>query len=572
MMLTRLIVRNFKRFDEVAIELGNPVIFIGPNNSGKTTALQALALWAVGLRRLLDNSSRRHLRETIRRRDLFSIPVPSAKLLWRDLHLQSSLRIERGFRIESVPIEIVVEGVDEHGLTWLCGLEFVCTNEESLTCKPIRLTPDPNGERMSIPAEAGQVRVAYLPPMSGLTTNETRLDIGAINVCIGEGRTAEVLRNLCYRVIEGEDGTKRWQELVAIFQAKFGVTPTNPVYIADRGELSMSFETREGTRLDLSSAGRGLQQTLLLLAHMYVNSNSVLLLDEPDAHLEILRQRQVYQVIRDVAYAQQSQIVAASHSEVIMNEAVGRDLVIAFVGRPHRIDDRGSQVLKALSEIGFEQYYQAEQTGWLLYLEGSTDLAILRSFAITLAHPVAPLLEMPFVHYVYNQPTKARNHFYGLREAKQDLAGIAIFDRLERGVTPTGALTEVMWRRRELENYLCQPEVLLAWAADAGAAGQGPLFAGHWRTIMQEEIDKLTAALQVARRPSPWSEDIKASDEFLDPLFANFYQRLGLPNLMRKTDYHVLAGFVPVEALDPEIGQVLDRIVETAQAARPAVA
>jgi len=41
-MLTQLTIRNFKRFNEVVIELGNPVVFIGPNNSGKTTALQAL--------------------------------------------------------------------------------------------------------------------------------------------------------------------------------------------------------------------------------------------------------------------------------------------------------------------------------------------------------------------------------------------------------------------------------------------------------------------------------------------------------------------------------------------------
>ena len=50
-MLTRLVVRNFKRFDEVEIELGSPVVFIGPNNSGKTSAMQALALWDVGLKR-----------------------------------------------------------------------------------------------------------------------------------------------------------------------------------------------------------------------------------------------------------------------------------------------------------------------------------------------------------------------------------------------------------------------------------------------------------------------------------------------------------------------------------------
>ncbi len=50
-MLTHLAVRNFKRFEAVEIELGSPVVFYGPNNSGETSAMQALALWDIGLRR-----------------------------------------------------------------------------------------------------------------------------------------------------------------------------------------------------------------------------------------------------------------------------------------------------------------------------------------------------------------------------------------------------------------------------------------------------------------------------------------------------------------------------------------
>ena len=88
------------------------------------------------------------------------------------------------------------------------------------------------------------------------------------------------------------------------------------------------------------------------------NPGTVLLLDEPDAHLEILRQRQIYNTITEVAREANSQIIAASHSEVILNEACDRDTVVAFLGRPHRIDDRSNsgQVAKALKSIGFEQY------------------------------------------------------------------------------------------------------------------------------------------------------------------------------------------------------------------------
>ena len=90
---------------------------------------------------------------------------------------------------------------------------------------------------------------------------------------------------------------------------------------------------RDGSiSLDLSSSGRGLQQTLLLLAYIAAHPGSVLLLDEPDAHLEILRQRQIYQTLTELAREHDSQIIAASHSEVILNEAADRDVVIAFLG------------------------------------------------------------------------------------------------------------------------------------------------------------------------------------------------------------------------------------------------
>jgi predicted ATPase len=103
--------------------------------------------------------------------------------------------------------------------------------------------------------------------------------------------------------------------------------------------------------------------TLLLLAHMAASPGSVLLLVEPDAHLEILRQRQIYDALTVAARESGNQLIAASHSEVILNEAADRDMVVAFVGKAHRIDRRGSQVLESLESIGFEHYLQADQRG-----------------------------------------------------------------------------------------------------------------------------------------------------------------------------------------------------------------
>ena len=479
-MLTKLTIRNFKRFEEVEIELGSPVAFIGPNNSGKTSAMQALALWDIGLKRWNEKRSGKSAPGkrpgvTVNRRDLVAIPLPSARFLWNDLRVRDVLRSNDRQRTQNVRIEVVVEGITD-GRQWTCGLEFDYANEESFYCQPLRLGSGSTPERMPIPPEAGPVQIAFLPPMSGLAATETRLDQGAVNVRVGEGRTAEVLRNLCFRI--HEDQPDYWPKLQEKIRNLFGAELDSPRYVQERGEIAMSYR-EHNTTLDLSSSGRGLQQTMLILAYIYANPGTVLLLDEPDAHLEILRQRQIYRLITEVASESGSQIIAASHSEVLLDEAAGRDMVVAFVGQPHRVDGQASQVLKSLREIGFEHYYQGEQTGWVLYLEGSTDLAILQAFARLLGHDKAKeALERPFVHYVGNQPSKARDHYYGLKEALPNLEGAALFDRLVRVETGSGHLELLAWRRREIENYFCSQATLEAYArSSAYADAPGPLFA-----------------------------------------------------------------------------------------------
>jgi energy-coupling factor transporter ATP-binding protein EcfA2 len=402
-MLTKLICRNFKNFENVEVELSNPVVFIGPNNSGKTTALQALTLWEIGLKRWNEKrkgktNSEKRPGVAINRRDLISVPVPNARLLWRNLQVRDVERIDGKQRTQNIRIDIIVEGVTD-GKTWECGLEFDYANEESFYCRPLRKL-DTEGEvvgQMPVPDEAARHSVAFLPPMSGLASTERQLNEGAVDVLIGEGRTAEVLRNLCYQVSQDTE-TWKWEGLCEQIRKLFGVQLDKPDYIIERGEIAMRYRDESGISLDLSSSGRGLQQTLLLLAYIAAHPGAVLLLDEPDAHLEILRQRQIYQVLTDLAREHDSQIVAASHSEVILNEAAKRDVVIAFLGNPHRIDDRGSQLLKSLGTIGSEQYYQAEQQGWILYLEGTTDLPILQAFAHKVNHPAQTVLESPYVH------------------------------------------------------------------------------------------------------------------------------------------------------------------------------
>ncbi len=575
-MLTKITINNFKRLANVEIELGNAVVFVGPNNSGKTTALQALSLWDFGLRKWAekrrDSSAKERTGVTINRRDLLSIPIPGARLLWRDLRIRNVTRATGQQKTTNITFTIGVEGVHQ-GTPWHFALEFDYANEESIYCRAVEW-PESAEARGALLDAALARHVVFLPPMSGLAAQEFRKESGEIGVLIGQGRTAEVLRNLCHR-IHTRESNNRWTEFCSRVRALFGIDLLPPDYLPERSELTMRYREPNGVEFDLSSAGRGLQQTALLLAYLYDNPDSVLLLDEPDAHLEVLRQREIYNLINEVAAGQSSQVVIASHSEVVLNEAAERDVVVAFVGRPHRIDSRQqvSQASKALSSIRFDQYYLAENRGWMLYLEGPTDLAILATLARKLGHRAAACLAQPPVDYVKNNiPNTAREAFFGLREAKADLVGIALFDRLTVNLQTGTALRELMWRRRELENYITSRDILLRVAR----AGQTDDLFGIAESARRTEtmaicIDELESALRITGKPSPWSHDIKVTDDFLDPLFKNYYTRLGVPQLIYKRDYHMLATHLEVPDIDPEITEKLDAIAEIAAQAHPAV-
>jgi len=126
-----------------------------------------------------------------------------------------------------------------------------------------------------------------------------------------------------------------------------------------------------------------------------------------------------------------------------------------------------------------------------------------------------------------------------------------------------------MWRRREIENYFCTEQVLIAYAAhDLPEDLFGLAERDQRKRAMREAIDEVAGALKTFDKPDPWSADIKATDDFLDPLFRAFFKRCGLPLQLKKSDYYILAGLVPGASLDPEVAEKLDAIVAVAARAK----
>jgi hypothetical protein len=305
---------------------------------------------------------------------IVAVPVERTRLYWHDTRSGSSNKPTYFF---------ITVGLEWGGAVVPLRLRFRYSNDEL-----VYVQPDGGVEAVDpgLVAYAAGINVHLLYSMSGLQVSETVLVPAYIDLLLGQGRTAEVLRNLCLMV--HRTSSSAWDRIVALMQRLFGVGLGTPSQNA-QGIIDLSY-SQAGARdpLTLGMAGRGFLQVLLIVAYLYSHRRGVLLIDEPDAHLEILRQKQIYQLLRDIADETESQVVIVTHSESVLEAALDRNLTLLVGGRAEAIAKR-EDIKNALKHYGTGHYVRAREAGHVLYVEGGTDIDMLRALSQRLGHPLA---------------------------------------------------------------------------------------------------------------------------------------------------------------------------------------
>ncbi len=591
-LLHYLEIQNFKRFGDMQrIELDHPTVLIGPNNCGKTTAIQAIALWSQAVKTWFDakkdSTAKERTSTSINRLNIVAVPVQRTRYFWHNTAVRAGTK--------GIPLLITL-GVWHQNKVEPVTMSFRNQGDELVYCTP----DDATRERMDLIKTAATLKVELLYPMSGLGAEEPILQPGRIDVLLGQGQTAQVLRNLCLMV--AKDGPDDWKKIVTLMQRLFSIQLGEPKQTT-RGSIEL-FYSQAGVKepLDVAVAGRGFQQMLLIFAYLYSHRRSVLLVDEPDAHLEILRQKQVYVLLRDIATENQSQVVMVTHSEVILDEALDHNLTLLLEGRADDIAAK-TDIRNTLKHFGAEHYVRARQRGYVLYVEGGTDLDMLRALADRLGHPVASVWdERVNAFYVQNNyPDQTldaelarveggfgvtpEKHFFGLRGMVPGLRGLAILDNDGRELagSKAGGLEIVYWRRYEAENYFITPEVLRAFVAEHyGDMDLFNAFRAESNEVMEQLIQERVFGggvedFQTWSSAPPdaarllWeakTERLKLSD-FAEEFFRRLAERLGHAMLLKKGDLHQLVAFSEPAKIPQEVGAKLDLLKVLFDHSRP---
>ena len=549
-MIQHLTIRHFKRFAEQSFAFSDTVVLAGPNNAGKSTLLQAIATWKLGLDRWIaqrkGGKAAKRSGVAITRADFTAVPLREMNLLWEDRRVSANEEKPGKPRL----VEIVLEGAS-NGQQWSCGLEFQYANPELVYVRPMgakNLTQD--GIQQFPPEAAADLEIVHVPPLSGIERDEPRRDRGMQDLLVGQGRPGEILRNLLWEI--SAHRKEAWKQLANHMKDLFGLEVLEPTYSPAQPFIVCEYRERDHDRsLDLANVGSGSLQVLLLLAFLYARPATVILLDEPDAHQHVILQKQVYDLIRKVARERSGQVIVATHSEVVL-DATEPSRVLGFLGgspRPLADEVERNRLREALKRITTTDLLLGQDVGAVLYVEGESDERLLAEWARILDHDARKFLERPFVRWLGGRSIKeAKEHFFALRAAFPMLPGMCLLDGDNRDEpdeeTTRSRLAIYRWRRYEIENYLLLPKAIKRYLR----------FPLHNAQVDDEFWKQVPPGTDLFGDHTSLVR-VKASDEFLVPMF----ESLGHP--IPKKELYLLAATMRPEEIHPEVKEKLDALV-----------
>lgn len=380
-MITKLTVRNFKNIGEQTYDFKKFDLLVGPNNCGKSSVLQSLAIWQFCIDEFRRSNRTGTTGVQIILPNFTALPLPEFNLLWKDRTERTWPLVEGKKRQKYILIDIIVEwqGKDEELYSFCVQLRY--TSKQT-----IYAIPSEGWSKFRELDEKGLFPViAYVPPFSGLETMEEWRDYGPIRKQIGKAQPGSVLRNLLLRVYEpvvSQPSPNDWTEMQEIVEQWFSVNLKRPQYKQSVDTQIICEYIQDKKAFDIISGGSGFHQTLTLLAFLYGYKPTTILLDEPDAHLHVNLQREILDYFKKKSVERNIQFLIATHAEEFVKGVDVCQIMSLLSHEPKRMQ-LTTNILRAMADVSNVELARIGEALFILYVEGESDERILRAWAET---------------------------------------------------------------------------------------------------------------------------------------------------------------------------------------------
>lgn len=570
-MITKVILRNFKKFDNETFLFNNFDLIVGTNNSGKSTVLQALAIWQFCVEQFRTHKKKGEKRGVpIQIQSFTALPVPEFNLLWKD---KTDRRYDSDKKLQVyIPIEIDVYWNDKTGEERHFCVELSYGSPSTLYARArdgwTAFNETYTTEEMP--------NIIYVPPFSGLEPTEKYLADANIRENVGKAQPGSVLRNLLYRVISKDDGStvenNDWDEIKERISEWFHVElqdlKFNPAFDP---KITVEYKKdKDKKAFDIISGGSGFHQILTLLAFMYGwPRTTTILFDEPDAHLHVNLQRQIVDYLKQKP---RLQFLIATHSGVFIEKVEIDSVLSIFSGKPQRVPS-SREIIAALEDVENKDVVNTQDFPYILYLEGEDDNRILSAWANTLKK--SDVYQKFYIYYLRGSTKnemkqKTEKHYTALKKFVPKLKRAILFDRDDDPIAnPSNEPVLNEWKRKNIDNYLLVPDAWKRAIENKGGNGLKGLFK-QFKQPYDDAIDTFFANLGLTlTKDSSWKNIQTPGFEFSDGkklLFENpdslFQQIKSIENAQLSVNRSAIAEAMTEDEIHDDIVHFFDNLTK----------
>ena len=307
MRLKSVTVENFKAIKKAKVELADVTILVGQNSSGKSSFLQALH-WAC--RCIADPKIQNNQARSVAVQSLDYFPTIDAKVVGHN----AELREGRGEQGEvSVFVSLEALGTDGEYEESVIPIKRGRNDAIQIDLRQKNKLPTKLYRRLS---DRDSSFSAYIPGLAGIPASEEKKSRQPVFRSAASGDANSVLRNILL-LIE-TSGAESKAELEYWVSKVLGPTKLDIKF--DEGD-HFDIQTLINTEKmgndywsPLELAGTGVLQVIQIFSYLLLFRPSVLLIDEPDAHLHPDRQELLIRAIEEAANEFDTQIILTTHS------------------------------------------------------------------------------------------------------------------------------------------------------------------------------------------------------------------------------------------------------------------
>ncbi len=530
-MINKVVVKNFKKFEYLEFELPDHLVIAGPNNSGKTTLLQAISSWSEFASQWANNRpdlarerDGNYPRSNLNLLRFNSVPLADFNHLWQNKNVDQ-------------PASLWI-----HTAKWKIGFEILYKDQELADIRPAK-DVDENDIEQYINKPLIPI---YIPPVSGVDVAEAPYDPVVIPIRLAQAQAGSVLRNLLFAISQD---SQKWQTLQEIIRSFFGYELLHPS--GGTAQILAGYRhSKEDTFYNLNSAASGFLQVLLVYAALLHKKASILLIDEPDAHLHVLLQNKMYYNLLKHAQENASQLIIATHSERLIN-AAKLDNLRSLGTNLEKISNQ--KQLRDTLHLENIDILLAKDESKILYVEGSNDIPILREWAYILQHPTLSFLEKPFVWETAQHKWPPARHFSAMRLIVPDFFGVELCDsdgkdHSDIPHSPEGMI-RLYWKRYEIESYLIHPQTIIRFVKSVGTD-----------QMVEDAVAYMRRQLPQALHEDPFELSDYLQGTKAKKILSGIFSAAKLN--IKESDYYQIAEQMTKQEINPEVIKKLDLIAD----------